>query len=754
MDLSHFIQDTDNTASYDASPTMECSELEEFQSLSHLADEFSVLDCSLFPFCVLRDSDLRSEIYGFSRGTSLYEDRSLVRGNYVAGYILRELRIQSRKNTQTYPELCFIFDLPPELVFEIFEHLQPIDLYNLIRTSKGFRSLLLGPQARAVWRETFSRHPDIPSCPPDLSLPEWASLLFGPSTCDHCGCNEAMPDFSFRIRKCNNCLSTTLEDSEVENLPYFEDEHASQNDVLLTLIKRTHRYDAMAYPSSGQMYATRHCAKEAKSRAAEMKQFLVAIDSNQPSAQEAYGIFKAETASAVDNIMEHVQACNAWCFNFYNLLDDEFTERVSRTVERFSKLLGRMGYNPKDVEGARNDIHWTIYECCVRKHDSKAFRSCLPRLEIALEDAKWRRLSEEREELISQRKKEVNIIYKDCQRRIDPACWQHLPDSSHCYELDIISQYIDSHEQSATLDLDTAAQIILPFFDQWLAYGKRGLLELMSKHHIPSLSEENALDLATSVFICPLHSPEDFDHSVLLGWEDAAVHLECKTRRHYRDPQPTRPFPEPLLLQYSTTGRKAVLYLLGLLGMEASSSALDVEALEARFTCASCPPDSRPGTMKGRFAMKFKESVSHVVSRPDHSTDSFLLLSKEATESVVFHESSPRLEGELSWSCKHCSLHFESYVSRDSVTQHIQTIHAIPEPVQRVDFVYQRQKDPRRRSPHLIGLDVRRTYRCKKCPSLRSLRLWQLRRLLEHLDDEHDVSEPVENVDWYEIDIW
>lgn len=35
-----------------------------------------------------------------------------------------------------------------------------------------------------------------------------------------------------------------------------------------------------------------------------MKQFLVAIDSNKPNAQEAYDIFKAETVRAVDAVME------------------------------------------------------------------------------------------------------------------------------------------------------------------------------------------------------------------------------------------------------------------------------------------------------------------------------------------------------------------------------------------------------------------------------------------------------------------
>ena len=86
MDLTRFIQETDYPASYDT-PTTGCSELEEFQSLSHLAYEFSVLDRSLFPFCALGDSGLHSEIYGFpGRPTSSDCDDRLgpVRGALVS----------------------------------------------------------------------------------------------------------------------------------------------------------------------------------------------------------------------------------------------------------------------------------------------------------------------------------------------------------------------------------------------------------------------------------------------------------------------------------------------------------------------------------------------------------------------------------------------------------------------------------------------------------------------------------------------
>ena len=224
-----------------------------------------------------------------------------------------------------------------------------------------------------------------------------------------------------------------------------------------------------------------------------------------------------------------------------------------------------------------------------------------------MKEAKYARLFKEQEELISQRKKEITAIYKVCQRQLDPAFWQYLPEPNHSYKIDTISRYIYFPEQSAmTVPYDTA-QMILLFFDQWLACGKRGLLEVMSKHHPLTLFQDDALDLATSVFICTLHPPNPTCYSVLLGWEDAAVHLECNLTQNHQ--QLTKNFPELFLFEYSMIGRKTALFLLGLLGLEASTPALDVEALEARFMCVSCPLEARRGRMKGRFALKFKECV-------------------------------------------------------------------------------------------------------------------------------------------------
>ena len=150
------------------------------------------------------------------------------------------------------------------------------------------------------------------------------------------------------------------------------------------------------------------------------------------------------------------------------------------------------------------------------------------------------------------------------------------------------------------------------------------------------------------------------------------------------------------------------------------------------------------------FWLSIRYQVSHVVGRPNHPTDSFLLLSKEATKSVVFHDNFSCPTGELSWCCKHCLSHFESYIclakigdpphpgtaspSVGSVALITCFRHSISEPVQRVDKVYQRQKVLPYRYPYFLGIDVLGMYRCKNCPSRRSPRLWQM--LLLHLKDK------------------
>jgi hypothetical protein len=93
---------------------------------------------------------------------------------------------------------------------QIISYLDPLSLFYLSRTSKGFRRLLLTRSvARPIWRASFDMHqPDMPECPEDLTEPAYARLAFT-TECSNCGKRGIRKvDYGFRKRLCPSCLKS------------------------------------------------------------------------------------------------------------------------------------------------------------------------------------------------------------------------------------------------------------------------------------------------------------------------------------------------------------------------------------------------------------------------------------------------------------------------------------------------------------------------------------------------------------------
>ena len=62
---------------------------------------------------------------------------------------------------------------------QIFSHLEPLDLLHLARTTKLFRNYLMSRRSALLWK-TAQRNLDcLSDCPPYLSEPAYAELMFG-----------------------------------------------------------------------------------------------------------------------------------------------------------------------------------------------------------------------------------------------------------------------------------------------------------------------------------------------------------------------------------------------------------------------------------------------------------------------------------------------------------------------------------------------------------------------------------------------
>ncbi|KAI9057952.1 hypothetical protein FKP32DRAFT_1597907 [Trametes sanguinea] len=96
--------------------------------------------------------------------------------------------------------------MPLDILFEIFGHLHPHDLLRLARTTKALRNILMRRSAITIWRNALANVEDLPRCPPDLTEPAYANLLFEPH-CHFCLKARVMTVLWIcRTRACKACL--------------------------------------------------------------------------------------------------------------------------------------------------------------------------------------------------------------------------------------------------------------------------------------------------------------------------------------------------------------------------------------------------------------------------------------------------------------------------------------------------------------------------------------------------------------------
>ncbi|RXW22810.1 hypothetical protein EST38_g3050 [Candolleomyces aberdarensis] len=105
-------------------------------------------------------------------------------------------------------KLRLVVEMPFDILLEIFVHLEPGDLLALSRANKDLRVLLLNRSiALPLWTSAFeSVKPAPPKCPEDLTLPQYANLLYG-RRCMFCdGAQSLRVSWICYLRVCTYCL--------------------------------------------------------------------------------------------------------------------------------------------------------------------------------------------------------------------------------------------------------------------------------------------------------------------------------------------------------------------------------------------------------------------------------------------------------------------------------------------------------------------------------------------------------------------
>ncbi|KAF5332328.1 hypothetical protein D9758_016112 [Tetrapyrgos nigripes] len=98
-----------------------------------------------------------------------------------------------------------VTEVPLDVVFETFSHLEPLDILRLSRTSLVLRNLLTTRSSGHVWRNARLNVAYLPPPPPDLNEIQYAHLCFD-MLCSVCGLDCDHVCWDVYLRFCKSCV--------------------------------------------------------------------------------------------------------------------------------------------------------------------------------------------------------------------------------------------------------------------------------------------------------------------------------------------------------------------------------------------------------------------------------------------------------------------------------------------------------------------------------------------------------------------
>ncbi|KAG8902558.1 hypothetical protein FRB99_004347 [Tulasnella sp. 403] len=146
-----------------------------------------------------------------------------------------------QRRTARRGRLQNIMNMPIDIFATVCEHLSPRDLRTLSLTARRLRELLMSRDASHIWRGCRAQITGLPDCPPDLSEPQYARLIFT-TECYGCGGRGVKVDYFNRVRYCIPCyelhiLSAQQVDLKYPNARWCIAKYISNEDVTSAIFK-------------------------------------------------------------------------------------------------------------------------------------------------------------------------------------------------------------------------------------------------------------------------------------------------------------------------------------------------------------------------------------------------------------------------------------------------------------------------------------------------------------------------------------
>ncbi|KAJ6609353.1 hypothetical protein B0H10DRAFT_2225993 [Mycena sp. CBHHK59/15] len=393
-----------------------------------------------------------------------------------------------RARTTKVGRLAGLFTISLDVLFEIFGHLQPIDVLRLSRTSKEFRKLLMHKSSISIWTSSLKNvSPSLPACPPGMNEPQWVHLLFD-ATCHVCNKIVRKIDWGLYVRLCAKCIKTHLLMAMWHYLPSGTD--AVKYGQLVSV-----------RPATNKPYRSVYFDKE-------MQRVKAQYDAITDSGLKEK--FIEERKELVKALKEHTKVCEAWA---EGVAENRSTELADLKEERYTAVVAKL----TDL-GWGTEINNILPIDSLRNHKlikqphaltERIWTTIEPQIVQYMEEMKVKRLAREHAALVIVRKGIATKVLRTFKRSQLP--WTDnmpMPGAPDFWEFPEIKAIL---HQPLEVDVDEQAfEALLLDFPKMIARWRDGLVQQLVKQVTSrgwkkgesAESTMASLQLATSVFKC------------------------------------------------------------------------------------------------------------------------------------------------------------------------------------------------------------------------------------------------------------
>ncbi|RDB15675.1 hypothetical protein Hypma_003937 [Hypsizygus marmoreus] len=676
--------------------------------------------------------------------------------NTVTAVIMKQERRRLTGRRKMF-DLSMYLSLPSELIFEIFGHLHPLDVYHLSHTSKALRAMVITRNASSLWNTVFERHPSVPPPPPEISKPAWAALLFGPAICDECGKRGAVIDFAFRRHFCSSCMDMNY----IYQHPHDDESLYEENDIVWDLIPKSYRKSGNHFGGYEEMRLGdigRYLRRDVLFMEKALQSFRGEIAMGNPGAEAVFENFQITRKAQVASVLKHAEECSLWANGFDEWAYQSYLADQEHIHHRIMNRVIARGYSHQDID--MSDFWDLIFN---RLHVDRVTRRVWRNISPTVFEFIHESMEKKRERLAEQRRSIIKATFTKYENSLPPKERLTLPHYDNLLTSDAFSILVESPPR-LWRDLVAVSGLVA----HWRTQKMRDLLNTvpaagdLDLNDVESMARK--LAFANSVFTrsncdntigsCSLECDPpagDFTRCntkngrCFFGWEDVSVYAKC----HMLVSAGGR------RLLFSDVGSSAATELVQFLGLDPlATSASDMDDLGARMICGNCAAEEH-WSVCGCEVLTWRECVSHMVqmeSDETHSTSSWHMLTPVATASVCYKEPMYPNPSDKSWACNHCNMHLAASAKRSQALKHVRNDHSIAHPIEGIDFFHHQGpgSEHTTRQPVILALEPRAEFRCEHCKKTR-FRLFAKGAMEQHLLNRHGITNPVFEEDFIKI---